>query len=78
MAPWRTSSDFHLRRAQIAAFKRFAHAVSAAEGITPGLYGMLQAIGNNPGLSQSALAVAMERRPFLDRQGRRSTGGKGA
>ena len=50
----------HLRRAQLASFRHFAHAVSAAEGITPGLYGMLQAIANNPGLSQSALAVAMD------------------
>ena len=58
--PMADELGFHLRRAQLASFRHFAHAVSAAEGITPGLYGMLQAIGSNPGLSQSALAVAME------------------
>ncbi len=51
---------FHLRRGQVAAFKHFAHSVTAAEGITPGLYGMLQVIANNPGLTQSRLAEAME------------------
>ncbi len=51
---------FHLRRVQVAAFKHFAQTVTAAEGITPGLYGMLQVIANNPGLSQSALAIAMD------------------
>ena len=58
--PMADELGFHLRRALLASFRHFAHAVSAAEGITPGLYGMLQAIGNNPGLSQSALAIAME------------------
>ncbi|RAU21225.1 MarR family transcriptional regulator [Paramagnetospirillum kuznetsovii] len=51
---------FHLRRAQVAAFKQFAQTVTQAEDITPGLYGMLQVIANNPGLTQSALAEAME------------------
>jgi len=51
---------FHLRRAQVAAFKHFLHAVTEAEGITPGLYGMLQVVANNPGLTQSRLAEAME------------------
>lgn len=51
---------FHLRRAQVAAFKHFAQTVTAAEGITPGLYGMIQVIANNPGLTQSALAEAMD------------------
>jgi DNA-binding MarR family transcriptional regulator len=60
MAPWRTSSVSTCAARSSPSFRHFAHAVSAAEGITPGLYGMLQAIGNNPGLSQSALAVAME------------------
>ncbi len=58
--PMADELGFHLRCAQLAAFKHFAHAVGAVEGITPGLYGMLQAIDNNPGLSQSALAVAMD------------------
>ena len=57
--PMADELGFHLRCAQLAAFKHFARAVGAVEGITPGLYGMLQAIDNNPGLSQSALAVAM-------------------
>ena len=51
---------FHLRRAQVAAFKHFAQTVTVAEGITPGLYGMIQVIANNPGLTQSALAEAMD------------------
>lgn len=51
---------FHLRRVQVAAFKHFAQTVTAVESITPGLYGMLQVIANNPGLSQSALAIAMD------------------
>ena len=51
---------FHLRRSQVAAFKHFAQAVTATEGITPGLYGMLQVIANTSGLTQSALAEAMD------------------
>ncbi|OAN44715.1 transcriptional regulator [Paramagnetospirillum marisnigri] len=51
---------FHLRRSQVAAFKHFGQTVTAAEGITPGLYGMLQVIANNSGLTQSALAEAMD------------------
>lgn len=51
---------FHLRRSQVAAFKHFAQTVTATEGITPGLYGMLQVIANTPGLTQSALAEAMD------------------
>lgn len=58
--PMTDELGFHLRRAQVAAFKHFANAVTAAEGITPGLYGMLQVIANNPGLSQSALASTMD------------------
>ncbi len=60
VGPMADELGFHLRRSQIAAFKVFAQTVTAAEGITPGLYGMLQVIANNPGLSQSALAEAME------------------
>lgn len=51
---------FHLRRAQVSAFKHFAQTVTAAENITPGLYGMLQVIANNSGLTQSRLAEVME------------------
>ncbi len=51
---------YHLRRAQLALFRRFAQEVTAAEGVTPGVFGLLQLIGANPGLSQSRLAEAME------------------
>ena len=51
---------FHLRRAQVAAFRHFAQTVTVAEGITPGLYGMLQVIANTAALTQSALAEAMD------------------
>ncbi|MBI3445003.1 MAG: MarR family transcriptional regulator [Magnetospirillum sp.] len=58
--PMTEELGFHLRRAQVAAFKHFAQSVTAAEGITPGLYGMLQVIASNSGLSQSRLAEVME------------------
>ncbi len=58
--PMTDELGFHLRRAQVAAFKHFAHTVTASEGITPGLYGMLQVIANNSGLTQSRLAEVME------------------
>lgn len=58
--PMADELGFHLRRAQVAAFKHFAQTVTAAEGITPGLYGMLQVIANNSGLTQSRLAEVME------------------
>lgn len=51
---------YHLRRAQVALFRHFEQSVGAAEGITPGLLGMLAMIAENPGLSQSRLAEAME------------------
>ena len=51
---------YHLRRAQVGLFRRFAHEVTAAEGVTPGVFGLMQVIGANPGLSQSRLADAME------------------
>ncbi|MGB8932053.1 MAG: MarR family transcriptional regulator [Anaeromyxobacteraceae bacterium] len=50
---------YHLRRAQTAMFKDFGLAVGGAEDITPGLFGMLQVIAANPGMSQSRLAEAM-------------------
>ena len=58
--PMTEELGFHLRRAQVAAFKKFAQTVTVTEGITPGLYGMLQVIANNSGLTQSALAEVME------------------
>jgi DNA-binding MarR family transcriptional regulator len=50
---------YHVRRAQTAIFVDFARAVGSEEAITPGLFGMLQVIAANPGLSQSRLAEAM-------------------
>ncbi len=58
--PMADELGFHLRRSQMAAFKHFGQTVTAAEGITPGLYGMIQVIASNPGLTQSALAEAMD------------------
>lgn len=55
-----TLLGYHLRRAQTAMFKDFAEVVGAEEDITPGLFGMLQVIAANPGLSQSRLAEAMD------------------
>jgi DNA-binding MarR family transcriptional regulator len=50
---------YHVRRAQTAIFGDFARSVGSEETVTPGLFGMLQVIGANPGLSQSRLAEAM-------------------
>jgi DNA-binding MarR family transcriptional regulator len=50
---------YRLRRAQRAVFDHFARAVDG-EALTPGLFGMLQVIAANPGLSQSRLAEAMD------------------
>lgn len=49
---------YQLRRAQMAIFRHFADTVPS-DGMSPGLLGMLQMIGANPGLSQSRLAEAM-------------------
>jgi DNA-binding MarR family transcriptional regulator len=51
---------YHLRRAQTAVFKDFGKVVGSEEDITPGLFGMVQVIAANPGLSQSRLAEAMD------------------
>jgi DNA-binding MarR family transcriptional regulator len=50
---------YHLRRAQGEAFRHFGEVVGEKEGITPGLFGMLQVIAANSGLAQSRLAEAM-------------------
>lgn len=55
-----TLLGYHLRRAQTAVFKDFAEVVGVEEDITPGLFGMLQVIAANAGLSQSRLAEAMD------------------
>jgi DNA-binding MarR family transcriptional regulator len=49
---------FHLRRAQSAMFQHFAANVSGGE-ISPGHFGVLVLIETNPGMSQSALALAL-------------------
>lgn len=54
-----TLLGYHLRRAHTAVFKHFAEAVGERTDITPGLFGMMQVIGANPGLRQSRLAEAM-------------------
>lgn len=53
---------YHLRRAQTKVFQNFRQSLGH-HGVTPGQVGILFLVGNNPGLSQSALAraVAVER-----------------
>lgn len=66
-----------LRRSQLAVFDDFAATFAAAgEALTPGEFGLLVLVGRNPGLSQMALARALDIDrstlvPILDRlQGR--------
>ncbi|GAB4469201.1 MAG: MarR family transcriptional regulator [Burkholderiaceae bacterium] len=49
---------YRLRLAQLAVFADFAHGC-AELGVTPGVYGVLELLARNPGLSQSALAQAL-------------------
>src|SRR6185312_2873891 len=49
---------YHLRRAQVAVFQHFTQTTGAAE-ITPGQFGVLTVIRNNPGLSQTQLGNAL-------------------
>lgn len=49
---------YRLRRAQLAYFENFT-ATCAEEGITPGLFGILAIVLNNPGLTQTAVAQAI-------------------
>lgn len=49
---------YHLRRGQVAVFQDFAAAMGRI-GLTPGQFGVLALIQANPGLSQSALGLAM-------------------
>lgn len=49
---------YRLRLAQLAVFADFAHSCGAL-GVTPGVYGVLELLARNPGLSQSALAQAL-------------------
>lgn len=50
---------YRLRRAQLAYFENFA-ATCAGQGVTPGLFGILAIVRNNPGLTQTAVAQAIE------------------
>lgn len=50
---------YRLRRAQLAYFENFT-ATCADSGITPGLFGILAIVRNNPGLTQTAVAQAIE------------------
>lgn len=50
---------YRLRRAQLAYFENF-RVTCAEEGITPGLFGILAIVLENPGLTQSAVAQALD------------------
>ncbi|WLD58484.1 MarR family transcriptional regulator [Salinispirillum sp. LH 10-3-1] len=49
---------YRLRRAQIAYFENF-NATCTEQGVTPGLFGILAIVLNNPGLTQTAVAQAI-------------------
>lgn len=49
---------YRLRLAQLAVFADFASACGKL-GVTPGVYGVLELLARNPGISQSALAQAL-------------------
>jgi DNA-binding MarR family transcriptional regulator len=49
---------YHLRRAQVAVFQDFARAVDGTD-VTPGLFGVLEIIAANPGLTQTELGAAV-------------------
>lgn len=49
---------YRLRRAQMTFFNRFSSACSDL-GITPGLFGIIEIVRNNPGLTQTAVAQAL-------------------
>jgi DNA-binding MarR family transcriptional regulator len=49
---------YHLRRSQVAVFQDFAQTMDGID-LTPGQFGVLALIQANPGMSQSALGVAM-------------------
>lgn len=50
--------SFQLRRAQLSVFQRFM-AELGSQGVTPGRFGLLTVISENPGSSQTALAEAL-------------------
>jgi DNA-binding MarR family transcriptional regulator len=49
---------YRLRLAQLAVFADFVHDCGEL-GVTPGVYGVLELLARNPGLSQSALAQVL-------------------
>jgi DNA-binding MarR family transcriptional regulator len=50
---------YRLRRAQAVVFSHFLGTVGKEEGLSPGQFGVLVLIRENPGLSQSALAKGL-------------------
>jgi DNA-binding MarR family transcriptional regulator len=50
---------YRLRRAQLVYFEDFARTCTE-QGISPGLFGILAVVKNNPGLTQTAVAQAIE------------------
>ncbi|WP_028670656.1 MarR family winged helix-turn-helix transcriptional regulator [Saccharospirillum impatiens] len=50
---------YRLRRAQLAYFENFT-ATCTEQGVTPGLFGILCVVRDNPGLTQTAVAKAID------------------
>ncbi|MEX1215321.1 MarR family winged helix-turn-helix transcriptional regulator [Saccharospirillum sp.] len=50
---------YRLRRAQLAYFENFT-ATCTEQGVTPGLFGILCVVRDNPGLTQTAVANAID------------------
>lgn len=50
---------YRLRRAQLAYFENFT-ATCTEQGVTPGLFGILAIVYTNPGLTQTAVAQAID------------------
>ena len=66
---------FHLRLAQLASIRNFAEGVGTGEEITPALFGVLEVIAANPGMSQGRVAEAhthraVKTRPRAQERGR--------
>ncbi len=66
---------FHLRLAQLAVFKHFESALGEI-GVSPAIYSVLEVLHDNPGITQSKLAIAvrLDRSsmvPMLDKLGKR-------
>ncbi|MGY2048053.1 MarR family winged helix-turn-helix transcriptional regulator [Methylobacterium sp. JK268] len=51
---------YHLRRAQAASFRSFSGLAGDA-GLRPGDFALLQLVGDNPGIGQTALSAAVAR-----------------